>query len=85
MNGRVQGVYYRSYAVDAARALGLTGWVRNIRGGSVEMVLEGEEKDIQEMLEWCWKGSPSARVSDVEVEWGEPREEYDDFTVGYGF
>ena len=85
MSGRVQGVYYRSYAVDAARALGLTGWVRNIRGGRVEMVLEGEEEAVQEMLEWCWRGSPSSRVSGVEADWEEPTGEFADFSVGYGF
>jgi acylphosphatase len=85
VSGRVQGVYYRSYAMDAARELNLTGWVRNIRGGRVEMVLEGEEEAVQEMLEWCWRGSPSSRVSNVEAEWDEPTGEYDDFTVTYGF
>ena len=85
VSGRVQGVYYRSYAVDAARALGLVGWVRNIRGGRVEMVIEGEEDALREMLEWCWMGSPSSRVSDVASEWEEATGEFADFSVTYGF
>lgn len=83
VSGRVQGVYYRSYARDAARRLGLTGWVRNARDGRVEAILEGEEDAVKEMISWCWKGSPSARVEDVEVSWEEPTGEFADFSVTY--
>ena len=85
VSGRVQGVYYRSYTVDAARERGLTGWVRNIRGGRVEAVFEVEEEDVRGMLGWCREGSPSSRVEDVEVRWEEPTGEFPDFTVSYGY
>jgi len=42
VSGRVQGVYYRAYTRDRAKSLGINGWVRNIPGGGVEAVLEGE-------------------------------------------
>lgn len=85
VSGSVQGVYYRSYAVDAARMFGLTGWVRNIRGGRVEAVFEGEEEAVREMIDWCWKGSPSSRVTDVEVKREEATGEFADFSVSYGY
>lgn len=85
VSGRVQGVYYRSYAQDAARSLGVTGWVRNTTGGQVEAVFEGEEEAVRSMVEWCWRGSPSSRVDKVEVEWEKPTGEFKDFSVTYGY
>jgi acylphosphatase len=84
ITGRVQGVYYRSYTVDMARALGIKGWVRNTMGGRVEALFEGEEQAVQEMVEWCWTGSPSSRVEGVEVTWGEATGEFESFSVTYG-
>lgn len=85
VSGRVQGVYYRSYAQDTARRLGVTGWVRNIRDGRVEAVFEGEEKAVRKMVDWCWEGSPSSRVTDVEVVWEEYRGEFEDFRITYSY
>lgn len=84
VSGRVQGVYYRSYAVDMARELGLTGWVRNRFDGRVEALVEGEEEAVGKMVEWCHKGSPSARVERVEVSWGEATGEFADFGIRRG-
>jgi acylphosphatase len=81
VSGRVQGVYYRAYAVDKARVLAITGWIRNMRGGSVEAVFEGEENAVREMVDWCSEGSPSSRVERVEVEWEEPSGEFAGFSV----
>ena len=85
VSGRVQGVYYRSYTQDAARSLGITGWVRNTKGGLVEAVFEGEEEAVRSMVEWCWSGSPSSRVDNVELEWETPTGEFEDFSVTYGY
>jgi acylphosphatase len=68
IHGRVQGVWYRGWTVDQARALGLHGWVRNRRDGSVEMLLEGEEQAVAAMIERCRAGPPSARVERIDVE-----------------
>lgn len=84
VSGRVQGVYYRSYAVDMARELGLTGWVRNRYDGRVEAVFEGEEEAVRKMVEWCHEGSPSARVARVEVSWEEATGEFGDFRIVRG-
>lgn len=84
VTGRVQGVYYRSYAVDEARALSIRGWVRNTYRGDVEAVFEGERDTVEEMVDWCWRGSPSSRVDDVQVAWEEATGEYERFDVIYG-
>jgi acylphosphatase len=85
VSGRVQGVYYRSYAEDEARELGLTGWIRNRPDGKVEAVFEGEEQAVEDMIDWCHKGSPSSRVDKVEVGWEAPTGEFKDFRVSYGY
>ena len=67
ITGRVQGVGYRVWAWDAARRLGLRGWVRNHRDGSVELLATGPEEAISELIEACRRGPPAARVADIAV------------------
>lgn len=69
VRGRVQGVSYRWYTVREAERLGLSGWVRNLADGSVELEAEGEETRLQELLTWCKQGPPAARVTDVAATW----------------
>jgi acylphosphatase len=68
--GRVQGVFYRQATADVAVRLGLRGQVRNLPDGRVEAVAEGERAALQELLEFCRRGPPAARVEGVEVTWG---------------
>jgi acylphosphatase len=65
--GRVQGVFFRAYTLDAAQLIGVTGWVRNLHDGRVEAVFEGEADKVEKMIEWCREGSPMSRVDRVEV------------------
>jgi acylphosphatase len=65
ITGRVQGVWYRGWTIDQARGLGLSGWVRNRRDGSVEAVFSGSERAVRAMIQLCRQGPPAARVSDV--------------------
>lgn len=67
IHGRVQGVGYRAWTVARARALGLNGWVRNRRDGTVEAVIQGDETTLNQMLADCREGPPAARVSEIEV------------------
>ena len=66
--GRVQGVWFRGWTIDRARALGLSGWVRNRRDGSVEILASGEEAAIDALIARCRSGPPAARVDRVAVE-----------------
>lgn len=68
VHGKVQGVFYRGWAVETARAMGLNGWVRNRRDGTVELMLAGHEDALDRMIERCHEGPPSALVERVEVE-----------------
>jgi len=83
IKGRVQGVFFRAETCSQAYSLGLTGWVRNRWGGSVEAVFEGEDQKVQKMITWCYKGPPAAVVEDVEVEWEEYKGEFTSFSVRY--
>ena len=68
VHGRVQGVFYRGWAVEAGRGLGLDGWVRNRRDGSVEILAAGPEAAVAALIENCRRGPPAARVDRVDVE-----------------
>jgi acylphosphatase len=67
--GRVQGVFYRQTTKDKASSLGLTGWVKNERDGSVCFEASGPRDKVSELIAWSRKGPPSARVDDVKIEW----------------
>jgi acylphosphatase len=65
IRGRVQGVWYRGWAVDQARRLGLAGWVRNRLDGSVEAVFSGPEHAVRAMIDHCREGPPAAAVREI--------------------
>lgn len=71
ISGRVQGVGFRFYMERKARELGLAGWVRNRRDGSVESVIQGEAGAVETMIEWSRRGPPSAVVAEVKISDGE--------------
>lgn len=78
VSGRVQGVWYRAWTEQTARGLGLAGWVRNRRDGSVEAVISGEAAVVEDMLDRLWDGPELAAVKAVDrFEHSEP--------VGPGF
>ena len=65
ITGRVQGVWYRGWTVERASALGLVGWVRNRKDGSVEAVFAGLPEAIDAMLAECRNGPQLAKVDDI--------------------
>jgi acylphosphatase len=72
ITGRVQGVSFRAYARDRARAAGVEGWIRNLSDGRVEAVFEGTRPAVQRMVSWCYSGPALAAVEKVELRWEEP-------------
>lgn len=83
VSGTVQGVYYRYNTMKKAQALGLKGWVRNLKDGRVEIVCEGRAEDIDRLLEWCKKGPPGAHVESLEVRRQEFKGEFTAFEIIY--
>lgn len=68
VSGYVQGVAFRYTAIRQAKSLGVTGWVRNLRDGRVEVLIEGDELQVNEMIDWCRQGPRSARVTAIQTE-----------------
>ncbi len=75
VSGHVQGVYFRSYAEDEAAFRRVGGWIRNAPDGRVEAVFEGDRPAVEAMIQWCHRGSPGSRVTDVKVIWESPQAE----------
>ena len=69
--GRVQGVGYRAFVEDTALRLGLEGWVRNRRDGTVEAVVCGDDDLVERLVAACRRGPPAAHVEAVDVSEGD--------------
>uniref|UniRef100_A0A7V3PTV7 acylphosphatase n=1 Tax=candidate division WOR-3 bacterium TaxID=2052148 RepID=A0A7V3PTV7_UNCW3 len=83
VSGRVQGVFFRMFVYKEARALGISGRVRNLPDGRVEVQAEGERQRLNRLIEKLHQGPPGAIVENVQVEWGEYLHEYEDFQIDY--
>ena len=85
ISGRVQGVFFRSETMYEAKRLDVTGWIRNIPDGRVETVFEGEEKNVKELVEFCKRGPPGARVTNIDITWEKHTGEFRNFEIKYGY
>ncbi len=83
VSGRVQGVGYRAFAYRVAATQGLTGGVRNLDDGRVELDVEGRQSAIRELLVQLKAGPPAARVADIQTEWKPPTRRCADFSIWY--
>lgn len=81
VSGRVQGVCFRMYTRDEARRGSLTGWVRNLPDGRVELQAEGSVGALRALRRWCHHGPAHAVVRAVEETWGEPTGEFRAFQI----
>jgi len=84
VRGHVQGVYFRAFVRNHAQTLGLTGYVRNLIGGSaIEVRAEGEKTKLDELLKHLHIGPPRARVDRVDAEWSDYTGRFTDFDLRY--
>ncbi len=83
MTGIVQGVNFRYYTARTAKGLGLTGWVRNVSDGRVEVLCEGMEESVNQMIEWCRIGPPSASVRSIDFTSEEYTGEFSAFEISH--
>ena len=83
ITGLVQGVGYRYSTQKEAKKSGLAGYVRNTENGGIEIVAEGEEKDLKNFIQWCYNGVGSASVQKVNESWSAATSEFSDFVIRY--
>lgn len=81
VSGRVQAVMYRAFVEKHARHLAVTGSVRNLTNGDVEIVAQGDKDNLEKLLAYVRKGSFLAKVADVHVEWREPARACERFEI----
>jgi acylphosphatase len=81
VRGRVQGVFFRTSTQREAKRLGLTGWVKNLADGTVEVVAEGEDDSLKEFVGWLQRGPTAARVERVDSRWRGYTGDWGDFRI----
>lgn len=81
ISGRVQGVFFRAFIMENAQYLRITGWTRNLSDGRVEALFEGNDIDMEAMLECCKKGPPHAIVRKVDSREDAHTGEFMDFQI----
>jgi acylphosphatase len=79
--GRVQGVYFRKSTQEQAKERHITGWVRNRKDGTVEVLAQGQEETLLSFLKWCKKGPRFAKVERIEINWIEHEDTFSGFEV----
>ncbi len=83
VSGLVQGVNFRWFTQQRANDLGVRGWVRNRSDGSVEVMAEGERRDLEALLDTVRTGPSAAVVESVDAQWSSPTGEFGRFEVRY--
>jgi len=84
VKGLVQGVSFRIYTKRKATSLGLSGYVRNLSNGDVEVVAEGKRSQLLLLIKWLRRsGSPASNVTDVIINWSEELTNYNSFRVAF--
>jgi acylphosphatase len=83
VSGRVQGVGFRFALRDQARALGITGWVRNRADGSVEALVQGKREALESLIRWARRGPRAAEVESLQQRAPEPEfaRDYEAFEI----
>ncbi len=81
IEGRVQGIWFRDSTMQEALGLGVRGWVKNRMDGGVEVLAEGPEKQVGQLVAWCHHGPSRARVTKVYETTEDWQGEFDSFDI----
>ncbi len=81
VSGKVQGVSFRWFTVQAAREMGLCGYAKNLPDGTVEVKAEGTKAGLESLIKKVKQGPPFSRVENVEVDWGGLTNQFSDFNI----
>ena len=82
-SGKVQGVGFRMTAEETAQSLGVVGWVKNLRGGRVELVAEAEEEVLQRFLNALRAGPMKNFIQQADVSWSNASDMFNEFEIRY--
>ncbi len=83
ISGRVQGVFFRSFVAEHAQELGLGGYVRNLSGGEVEVLAEGDRERLEKLVGYLKTGPPGAMVKNIAINWSGFSGRYSRFRISY--
>ncbi len=83
VTGRVQGVFFRQATRVTAIKNNVTGWIKNLDDGRVEVLIEGEDKSVDSVIEWCNYGPANSRVDNIQVNTEDYSGKFESFEVRY--
>ncbi len=83
VSGRVQGVFFRENAKKKAEKLSVLGWIKNLKDGRVEAILEGDESSVAALVKWAARGPFWAKVENLETNWENYQAEFNSFEIKY--
>ena len=83
VSGKVQGVWFRKYALDSARDIGVVGMVKNLVDGTVLVNASGKDEKLRKFKELLKKGSPNSRIDKIDYSWEDSSVEYSTFEIEY--
>ena len=83
VSGKVQGVWFRKYALDSARDIGIVGMVKNLGDGTVLVNASGDDENLRKFKELLENGSPNSRVDKIDYSWEDSSVEYSTFEIEY--
>ena len=83
VSGKVQGVWFRKYALDSARDIGVVGMVKNLVDGTVLVNVSGKDENLRKFKELLENGSPKSRVDRIDYSWEDSSVEYSTFEIEY--
>ena len=83
VSGKVQGVWFRKYALDSARDIGVVGMVKNLVDGTVLVNVSGDDENLRKFKELLENGSPNSRVDKIDYSWEDSSVEHSTFEIEY--